>query len=292
MLVPTAEFARINRRTKQPNLEIRPFREDMVALASQGRLELRAQVRRLEFIAGDLTTTPDGNFLTGLLGFAEEETLRQFEADAHSWLKGETADLQGATRQTVVPFAVDLREHRRWTAHATTARIRSTFFRQAFAAVLNHAVASLRMLPVDWEVDPVMSTTALADWITEHPEVIRIERIVKLTNPLKDVDDARRKMRALGGDTYRDVVSAGRSERLDVDNDTFRAHVAPIETGDAVVEIVARMGEAGTQRFRSETHRERTVIPPYAQDLQTGIERVLGVLAEFSDQRGDVVHDP
>ncbi len=51
-----------------------------------------------------------------------------------------------------------------------------------------------------------MSTTALADWITEHPEVIRIERIVKLTNPLKDVDDARRKMRALGGDTYRDVV--------------------------------------------------------------------------------------
>jgi len=289
--MPTAEFCRINRRTKQPNLEIRPFRADLQALASQGRLELRAQVRRVEFIAADLMITSDDNFLTGLLGFAEEETLRQFEADAHSWLKGETTDLHGATRQTVVPFAVDLRADRRWTAHATTTRIKSTFFRQAFGAVLNHAVAALGMLPVDWEVDAVMSITDLADWISEHPEVIRIDRVVKLTNPLKDVDEARRKMRALGGESYRDVITAGRGERLDVDNETFRDHIAPIENGDAVVEVLARIGDAGTQRFRSTTHRERTTIPAYGQDLQAGIERVLGVLAEFSDQRGDVVHD-
>lgn len=289
--MPTVEFCRINRRTNQPNLVIRPFRDDVQVLATQGRLELRATVRRVEFIAADLAITLDDNFLTGLLGFAEEETLRQFEADTHSWLKGETTEFHGATRQTVVPFAVDLREHRRWTAYVTTGRIRSTFFRQAFEAVLNHAVGAMGLLPVDWEVDLVMSTTALTDWISEHPDVIQIRRTVKLVNPLKDVDEARRKMRALRGDRYRDVISAGRNETLDVANDSFQRHIAPIETGDAVVEITARMGEAGTQRFKSETHSERTVIPPYRQDLQAGIERVLGVLATFSDLRGDVVHE-
>lgn len=287
--MPSVEFCRINRRVAEPTLILRPFAEDMRVLADQAQTLLRATVRDTEFIAADLTITSDGNFLTGLLGFAEDETLRKFQDEAHSWLKGETTDLHGATRQTVVPFATDLREKRRWTAYATTSRIRSTAFRRAFEATLNNAVLALGLMPVNWEVDPVMSVGALSEWLEEHPEVIKVVRVVKLTNPLRDVDEARRKMRALAAGSYRDVLSAPRAGVLDVRNPTFDEHVEPIETGDATVEVESRVG-TGTARFRSVTHRHRTNIPPYGQDLQAGIERVLGVLAEFSDQRGDVEH--
>ena len=80
--MPTVEFCRINRRVNEPTLTLRPFADDMQLLADQAQSLLRARVRDTEYIAADLTVTSDGNFLTGLLGFAEDETLRKFEDEA------------------------------------------------------------------------------------------------------------------------------------------------------------------------------------------------------------------
>jgi len=288
--VTTVEFCRINRRTRVPTLQMNPFAADMAALAEQGMDLLEATVRRSLFIAADLTITSDGNYMTGTLGFAEEEILRTFDRTAHSWLKADVANVEGATLQTVVPFAVDLREKRRWAAFATTGRIRATLFRQAFEATLNAAVIRLGLMPTGWEVDPVMSVGALADWLAEHEEVFKIVRRVKLTNPSKEVDEVRRKLLRLGGSVWNDSITAPRNEVLETDNEEFRNHVKDIETGDSVVELRARAGQ-GEARFKSIDHREFTTVASYGQNLDIGMDRVLSVLVDFSEARGDVEHD-
>lgn len=272
------------------SLDMRPFQEDMRILASQARNLLRAPVRDKEFIAADLSTTADGQFLIGTLGFAEDETLRSHDEEAFSWVKGPTTDVHGATNQTVVPFAIDLGEHRRWCAHVTTARIRALLFRQAFEAVLNAAVAQVPLIPSRWEVDPVMSLSDLTQWLDEHPEVVVVKRIVKLTNPLQDVDEARRKMRALRGTIYRDLIQAPRDGALETHTEEFRQHVSGIETGDMLVELEARV-PGGRNIYKSEAHRQRTTIADYGSNLEQGMASVLAVLADFSNQKGDVVHE-
>ena len=128
----TVEFCRINRRTLDRSLQIRPLIEDMRALANSG--ETTAKIQQTVYRAADLQIDATGTFMTGLLGFSERETLRQFEDVAFSWLKGEIHEIEGATTATVVPFAIDLREHRRWVAYVLSQRIRSNVFRQALAA--------------------------------------------------------------------------------------------------------------------------------------------------------------
>lgn len=286
----TVEFCRISRRGFENSFDMRAFQEDMRVLATRARNLLRAPVRDKEFIAADLSITADDYFLTGTLGFAEDETLRSHDEEAFSWVKGPTTDVHGATNQTVVPFAIDLREHRRWCAHATTGRIRATFFRQAFEAVLNAAVAQAQLIPSRWEVDPVMSLSEMTEWLDEHPEVVVVRRVVKLTNPLQDVDEARRKMRALRGTIYRDLIQAPRDGVLETHNDVFKQHVSGIETGDVLVELEARV-PGGRNTYKSEAHRERTTVRDYGANLQDGMANVLAVLVDFSEQKGDVVHE-
>jgi hypothetical protein len=284
----TVEFCRINRRTLDRSLQVRPLIEDLTALANSG--ETIAEVRRTTYRAADLRLDASSTFMTGLLGFSERDVLRQFEDDAFSWLKGEIQEIDGATTATVVPFAIDLREHRRWVAYALSHRIRSNVFRQALSATLNHAVAALGLLPTEWEVDPVMSARTIEEWVNEHTEVVVFTRRVKLTNALKDVDEARRKMRELGATRQEETFRAPRGESLDVQNNhEFEEMIGGVETGDMEVVLEARVGK-GRTRFRSTEHTDRTTIPDFGADLEHGIDLVLNVLRTFSEQRGDVLH--
>lgn len=65
--------------------------------------------------------------------------------------------------------------------------------------------------------------------------------------------------------------------------------IGGLETGDTEVILVARQG-GGTTTFRSSTHADRTVMPEFGADLNHGIDLVLGVLREFSEERGEVHH--
>jgi hypothetical protein len=269
-------------------LQPRPFSEDLHRLADSALTV--ATIRDTTYIAADLTFDASGMFMTGLLGFTEQEVLRQFETRAFSWIKGDVRDIFGATTRTVVPFAIDTRENRRWGAYAVSSRIRSLVFRRALAATLNEAVAALRLLPSEWEVDPVSNVSTVVDWVDDHPDIVRFSRRIQLTNPLVDVDEARRRMRALGAREDEETYRAWRNETLTVDNDTFRELIADMETGDIEVILVARTGASGHTTYKSSGHVERTQVPNFGSDLPAGVEAVLDVLRAFSEQRGDVVH--
>lgn len=172
--------------------------------------------------------------------------------------------------------------------HAADLRLR---FRQAFEAVLNAAASQFGELLGSWEVDPVQDLRALTAWIAENPAVFKISRRVKLTNPLIDVDEIRRKMRLMQGTKWEDTVTAPRGEALDTESEAFRDHVEPIETGEAVIILKARTGPGlGPRIYKSIEHRENAQIRNY-RDLDDGVELVLEQTRIFSDRRGDVVHD-
>ena len=289
--MPTVEFSRVNRRSLQLDLGIRPLVDDMQVLADEGSEYLQALVGRVNYLATDLTITADRRFLTGALGFSEDETLIQLDPAERSWIKAPQLEVFGATRQTVVPFAMDLAEARRWCGHVVTQRISSLRFRHAFEAVLNAAARQFGQILGSWEVDPVQDLRALTAWIAENPDVFKVARTVKLTNPLIDVDDVRRKMRLMRGNTWTDTVNAPRGEVLDTVSKAFQEHVEPIETGDAVVVLNARTGPGlGPRIYRSIAHRENAQIRNY-RDLGDGVELVLEQTRVFSERRGDVVHD-
>lgn len=191
---------------------MRPLAEDMSALAVSGLTV--ADLKRVRYRAADLQIDPSGTFLTGLIGFSERETLFQFEDEAFSWLKGEVQEVEGATSATVVPFAIDLREHRRWVAYVVSQRIRSNVFRQALAATLNRAVKDLGLLPSEWEVDPVLSTGTVEDWVERHGRITKFTRRTRLTNALRDVDEARRKMRMLAATKQEETFTAPAARRF------------------------------------------------------------------------------
>ncbi|MCE9621006.1 MAG: hypothetical protein K8R99_01530 [Actinomycetia bacterium] len=264
--------------------------DDVSALKDSGLTY--ATVKGTRYLAADLQIDSTGNFLTGLLGFAEDDVLRQFDSHSFSWLKGEVESIYGATRQMVVPFALDMREKRRWVAHATTARIKSRVFRQAFAATLNHAVGELGLLPSEWEVDPVMSLATVEDWLGQNKQVVSFKRVIRLTNPLSDVDEARRKMRRLNGRVEERVMRGTVKEPLQLHNNpAFAEEIGPVATGDMEIELRAKSGGT-SQWFKSEDHTDHTSIPEYGHNLDQGVALVLDALVRFSDRRGDVSHEP
>lgn len=67
---------------------------------------------------------------------------------------------------------MDLREENRWLAFATTARLQPQTFRAGFQAVLNEAVAKTGLIPVDWEVDLVTSTSRVFSGCAKTPKSI------------------------------------------------------------------------------------------------------------------------
>ncbi len=164
----------------------RPFAQDMLDLANSHRTEAIIQNNR--WIASDMEVRDRGAGMVGLLGFAVSDQFRSFAEEDYSWLKGSTFGYTGAQEDTVVPFAVDLRDHRRWVAVATSARIQHARFATGLAAVLNQAVMELGLLPTDWEVDTISSPSNLLEWVARHSEIIRLRRVVKFSNPGRDLD--------------------------------------------------------------------------------------------------------
>jgi hypothetical protein len=278
-------FGRVNRRLPdQQSFARRPFAEDMMILA-QSR-ETRAVVRDVEWVAADLNLDASGDFMSGVLGFAETELRRDFEDEAFSWLKGRTSAAEGASRRTTSPFAVDLREDRRWVAFAPAARIQPATFRLGFSAVLNAAVQSLGLWPTDWEFDLVLQKRTVEEWIAEHRDVFYFRRKVKFTNPGREIDEDRAEMQALAARSKEEIFKAsyGRTLRLQ-DSETFSRKLDGVETGDLEVVLRAR-GPGGSEfSFTSDEQPEHTFVPDFGDNLDEGIDWVLNALREYSERR-------
>ncbi|MDO3333388.1 hypothetical protein [Mycobacteroides abscessus] len=280
-------FGRINRRNPdQEPLEMREFSEDMAALAESHltshviRSTVGHPVRR--WIAGDMTITPGGDFLTGVLGFSEQQLHVTFDDQSFSWMKAEVEDSDTANERTIAPFAVDLRAKHRWVAFATTARLTPHVSRKGFELVLNEAVSALGLMPTTWEVDLVTSTAVIDKWLRQNPLVHRLRRTLKFSNPGKDLDDDRRQMRALAANRKTEEFKAVTRGVLDINSPEFRNKLEGTETGDldVVMEARGRHG-VGNVVFNTRESVDASRVPDFGANLQHGIDIVLAALREY-----------
>lgn len=234
------------------------------------------------WVAADMASTADGDFLTGLLGFSEQQQHVTFDDETFSWLKGEVADSDSASEQTIVPFAVDLREHQRWIGFATTARLQPQTFRTGFESVLNEAVSALGLVPVNWEVDLVTSGSRIVEWLKQNPKVHMLRRTLKFTNPGKNLDEDRQQMRALAANRKTEVFKAARGKTLNVESDEFRDKLYGTDTGDLHVVMEAR-GAHGVRevKFNSDDTVDDSKVEDFGTNLARGTETVLAALREY-----------
>lgn len=275
----TVIFAKVNRRAPSTTtFGYRPFREDMITLAAAHNTEARLGDKL--WIAADLTLDATGSFMTGVLGYEEEDELRNFENDAYSWKKGETTEATGAATQNLVPFAVDLRDGNRWVAFATSFKIRHAAFVEGFSAALNHAVGELGLFPSEWEVDLVTSKATIEEWLHEHPDVYSFTRVVRFTNPGRDFSEVRQAMRSLAARTAREKYDAASNSSLNLlGNPEFEERIEGVGTGDVQVEMEARTGP--DNRFSSRDKPDRGRIDDFEGDLDRGTELVLAELQAY-----------
>jgi hypothetical protein len=151
-------FARINRRRQEGEETFmgRSFREDMTVLADSHQTSFAERlpegVTRTWF-AADMTVEPGRNFMTGTLGYASPAQHRPFDYDNWSWIKAQMEEIDAARADTIIPFAIDLRDQNRWVAFAPTGRLRAKMFAVGLQRVLNNAVSATGLMPTDWEVD-------------------------------------------------------------------------------------------------------------------------------------------
>lgn len=280
-------FARINRRNT--TLDMRPFAEDMRALAEsrQTTFFMPATPERpaRNWYAADMRLTLGDDFMTGILGYSVVDQKRYFDPDSWSWIKGATEDSDAASQDTVVPFAVDLREHNRWVAFATTQRIQPAGFRPALGQALSAAAQNLDLLPADWECDPVVSQQTVQEWIERHPQVKLLRRTVKFSNPGRDLDEVRTKMRAMRAKRATEEYAAYNSQVLDVQAEAFRDKLQGLETGDARVQMESREAQGVDAKFDSDTKTDETRIDDYGRDLERGMDLVLQALVAYARTR-------
>jgi hypothetical protein len=243
-------------------------------------------VQGRHWIASDLELRNGGDTMVGVLGFAVVGELREFAEDDFSWVKGRTYLYQGAQPDTVVPFAVDLREHRRWVAVATSARIQHAAFAAGLQAVLNAAVEELGLMPADWEVDMVASRSNVLDWIAAHPHVKTFKRIVKFSNPGRSLDDDKADMRALGATVKETEYRAinGRALRLEK-NPAFLELLEGMERGDVDVWLAAEQGGV-RNRYSSKDRPDETYVSAF-DNLQDGMDRTLEALLVYSSKQAN-----
>jgi hypothetical protein len=280
-------FGRINRRDpEQDSLEMREFAEDMKALAESHLTVFTEQSTAgnpgRRWVAADMEVTPSGDFLTGVLGFSEQQLHVTFDDESFSWMKAQVEDADSATERTLAPFAVDLREHNRWVAFATTTRLQPTTFRPGFEHVLNEAVSQLGFMPTAWEFDLVTSTSTIREWLSQNPLVHQLRRTIKFTNPGKDLDDDRSEMRALAANRKTEEFKAAYNKALDTTSAEFQGKIEGTETGDLDIVMHAR-GVHGVSdvTFNSRHSVDRTNVTDFGADLQHGIDVVLAALREY-----------
>lgn len=280
-------FGRINRRN--PTLAMRPFAEDMRTLADSRKttatIEGTAERPEQAWYAADMHVVMGEDFMIGVLGFSVNEEKRRFDNASWSWLKGQTENSDAASQDTVVPFAVDLREHNRWVAHAVTGRIPPTRFRPALQRVLSAAAAEAKLLVADWECDPVLSRGAVRDWVSSHPRVKLAKRTISFSNPGLDLDDDRAKMRALGARRMTEEFAAYPSRELNVASSVFEPMFDGLETGDVRLQLESRVAGGGTAKFDSDESADEASIEDYGTDLARGMDLVLRSLVSYAQDR-------
>lgn len=281
-------FGRINRRADgQDSITDRPFREEVMALIDSRRTEFVERMTNgrpmRRWVAADLQLTPSGDFVTGVLGYSEQQQHVSFDDDSYSWIKGAVEDADAASEQTIAPFALDLRDGQRWLAFATTARLQAQGFRRGLESVLNTAVMEvLGEMPGAWEVDLVTSQSAIFDWLRLNPRVHRLVRTVKFSNPGKDLTDDMAQMRALHANRKTEEFKAPYRGVLDVTSEAFIEKLDGTETGDLDVLMEAR-GERGVRnvKFNTRTSVDKSTIEEFGTNLQAGMDAVLAALREY-----------
>lgn len=280
-------FGRINRRNPgQETLQMRDFAQDMAALANSRMTEHlergTADRPSRRWVAADMNLTPDETFLTGVIGFSEQQQQVMFDDESFSWMKGQKEDSDSASEQTIVPFAVDLRPGQRWVAFATTARLKPQTFRGGFERVLNEAVAALGFIPTAWEFDLVTSKFRIEEWLHENPLVHQLTRTLKFSNPGKDLDEDRRQMRALAANRKTEEFKAARGQILDINSPAFQGKLEGTETGDLDVILHAR-GSHGVRdvKFNTRESVDESKVEDFGMNLENGIEVVLRALREY-----------
>ena len=244
-------FGRVNRRY-QSSIDQTPFDHEMRMLADLGRFEASEGDKR--WIVGDIEVDDSSSFLSGIIGFTDPETRLHFDKSANSWIKALSEEVEGASSKAVVLFAIDLRSDRRWTASATSPRVRAETFRRGIELALN-AARSERGFSTDWEIDLVVSSATVEEWVERHPAVRLIRRTVKLPNPGRDISKDIREMRNLAAARKTEEYTAPYSKNLRAVDDEGRASdairdmAAGVETGQVELYLEART-LGGPIRFR------------------------------------------
>ena len=279
-------FGRVNRRY-QSSIDQTRFDDEMRMLAALGRFEAVEGDKR--WIVGDIEVDESTSFLSGVIGFTDPETRLHFDEIANSWIKALSEEVEGASSKAVVPFAIDLRPDRRWTASVTSPRVHAETFCRGIELALN-AARSERGFSTDWEIDLVASPATVEEWIKHHPVIRLIRRTVKLPNPGRDLSDDIREMRNLGAERKTEEYSARRNQNLRAVDDEGRASdaimdmISGIDTGQVEVYLEAR-GPRGLVKFRWTSNVDETYVADFADDWQLGIEFVRDALREYSKQR-------
>ena len=279
-------FGRVNRRY-QSSIDQTPFDTEMLMLAGLGRFEATDGTKR--WIVGDIKVDESMPFLSGIIGFTDPETRLHFDESADSWIKALSQEVEGASSKAVVPFAIDLRSDRRWTATVTSPRVHAETFRRGIELALNAARVS-RGFQTDWEVDLVASRATVEEWVERHPEVRLIKRTIKLPNPGRDLSEDIQEMQALAARRKEESYTAGYNQILravDDDghpSDAMKTLTTGTDTGQVTLYMEAR-GTAGTFKFSSATNTDETYVDDFADDWQLGIEFVLSALREYSKNR-------
>jgi hypothetical protein len=281
-------FARINRRRPpgQETLAMRSFAEDLSVLAESHLTQFTQRDPQTgeprTWTAADMSVQPDGDFMTGILGFSTPDQQKVFDAESWSWVKGETVALDAATRRTVAPFAVDLRDHQRWVSFAPTANLRPQTFASGLEQALNNAVIAAGLIPTEWEVDLVTSRAEIDQWLQDHPLVHFLRRTIKISNPGRIIDDDRAEMRALAARRKREEFSATRNGALDINSEEFRRKLDGTQTGDLELQMVAHDAEgSGQSKFNSRNAADESLIDEFGFDLMLGMELVLAALRVY-----------
>jgi len=264
---------------------MRSFAEDMAELAETHSTRFFEQTRDRPgrtWYAADMTIDPNGDFMTGTLGYSSREQRRTFNERAWSWIKGEPHDVDAASHETVVPFALDLRETKRWAAFAPTNRIRPKTFADGFTRVLNQAVAHAGLIPTEWEVDLVASRAHVNEWLQVHSLVYVLRRTIKFSNPGRHLDDDRQEMRALAARRMSEEFKSSTKGILNISSQEFSNKLEGTETGDIEIYMRARGTHgAGDAIFRTTNSPDEGLIDDFAGDLMRGMEMVLAALRQY-----------
>jgi hypothetical protein len=281
--VPLVVIGRINRRYDTLGSdEPRPFREEMGVLVERGTWAAPSQEK--DWLATDLEWDATGNFVTGVIGYQTAETYFR-PGEERSWIKARQERATGGTTKTVSPFAIDAREGRQWIAFAQTQHIRMGVFRQAMTALMTVSATDSGLMPATWDVDPIVEAQTVLDWISEHPEVTTLTRIVKFQNPRPESYEwDRSRMRDLNTPRLTETFTPAAGGEINTDSETFAEMLSEAELGYVEIKLVAGR-KPHTARFDSATQKTDESIDAYGDDWHRGKSLVLDKLVAWVSRR-------